>query len=471
MASLRRRVFSATGVLIALQILGTGLGFASWGTVERAGRVQQELAGDQAAVLELARATREAYVHQAHTLIVGGPGHLEHLAEVNGNVDAKLHAVRSLGLPPGAEVAPVHAAIAASNVWFANEIAPLAVSGRLEPAMAATLNEGMERRAEEVEARIGDVLRVLDAAQAVEREAVSVATARAWITVALLTLGGAAIGLVVANRLAARIVGPVAGLRAVTTAFAEGRVERGALEQGDDEISELARAFNRMMAKVVEAEHRRVQVERLAALGEMSGAVAHELLNPLTVMLGDPEMRRPELARCRAEADHARRVVQGLLGFARPGEEPAERIDLATATAAALDRITPTADHADVTVRLAAGPAGFTTASPSAVRQVLDNLLRNAVEASAAGGVVEVEVRPGIIEIRDRGPGVPAAIRARLYEPFVTGRAEGTGLGLAVCQRIVRASGGTLTHVDRDGGGTIARWTLEGGTLEGGTPA
>jgi two-component system, sporulation sensor kinase E len=51
-------------------------------------------------------------------------------------------------------------------------------------------------------------------------------------------------------------------------------------------------------------------------------------------------------------------------------------------------------------------------------------------------------------------------VRERLYEPFATGRPTGTGLGLAVCQRIVRGSGGTLEHVDRDGGGTVARWRL-----------
>jgi signal transduction histidine kinase len=193
----------------------------------------------------------------------------------------------------------------------------------------------------------------------------------------------------------------------------------------------------------------------------MSGAVAHELMNPLAVILGHEAMRSPELAPIRAEAEHARRIVTGLLGFARPGEEPEETIDLQRAVADAATRIAPAADLRDVAVQAIPGEPAGTVASPSAVRQVLDNLLRNAVEASPAGSTVEIAVRDGrAVEVRDRGPGIPPSIRDRLYQPFVTGRPEGTGLGLAVCQRIARAQGGALVHRDREGGGTIAIWEV-----------
>ena len=62
------------------------------------------------------------------------------------------------------------------------------------------------------------------------------------------------------------------------------------------------------------------------------------------------------------------------------------------------------------------------------------------------------------VSVLDRGPGLPATIRPRLYEPFSPGRADGTGLGLAVCQRIARAQGGSIIHEDRPEGGTIATW-------------
>ncbi|MES2642449.1 MAG: HAMP domain-containing sensor histidine kinase [Myxococcota bacterium] len=462
MSSLRRRVFAHTGLLVGLQVLGTGLGFASWTQVRSAGEAQQVLAREQEAVLGLAVAAREVYVHQAHTLIERGPGHLDHLDEVTAAVSVQITKAESEGVAASVDLTPVRAAIEESNRWFAAEVVPLAQQGTLDTEAATRLHDEAELRASAVEARLGDVLGALDMAQARERAAVAAATSSAWLSVAALTVGGAALGLLVAWRLARGILGPVGELRTAAAAFGEGRSVT-APERGDDELSELGRAFNRMMEKVVASERRRLEVERLAALGEMSGAVAHELLNPLAVILGEPEMKRPELAGVRQEAEHARRVVQGLLGFARPGEEPAVNVDLVRSAEAAVDRIGTQADLRDVTVHLLPSTPRSILASPSAVRQVLDNLLRNAVEASSAGATVELELKQGpVFEVRDRGPGLPANVRPRLYEPFVTGRPDGTGLGLAVCQRIARAQGGSLAHRDREGGGTVAVWTLGG---------
>lgn len=461
MASLRRRIYGATGWLIALQVVGTGLGFASWMQVHHACATQQEIAAAQESVLGLAHASREVYVHQAHTLIERGAGHLDHLAEVTADVDARVVAAEGV-VGTGADLGPVREALAASHRWFATDVVPVAQAGLLDEAGALRLHDEAERHATMVDSRLGEVLSALDAAQTREREAVAAATARAWGSVAFLTLTGAALGIVVARGLARGVLEPIGALRGAAAAFGGGR-PAVAPERGDDELSELGRAFNRMVDQVQSSERRRLEVERLAALGEMSGAIAHELLNPLTVVLGEPAMRRPELAEARAEAEHARRIVAGLLGFARPGEEPPEEVDLAAAAAQAVDRITPAAELKEVDVRLASVAPASLYASPSAVRQVLDNLIRNAVEASEPGMCVEVELRPGpVVEVRDRGPGIPATIRPRLYEPFVTGRPEGTGLGLAICQRIVRAQGGTLAHLDRTEGGTVARWTLAG---------
>lgn len=462
MPSLSRRVLAGTGLLVGLQVLGTGLGFASWLQVHRACEAQQAIASEQTAVFQLASAAREVYVHQAHTLVERGPGHLDHLREVASAADGRLLDAEGREAPRGADLSPVRSALVASNQWFEAEVVPSVIDGTLTAERAVELHGTAERLSADVEAGLAEVLGQLDAAQAAERARVSAATARAWVSVAALTVGGGALGLLVALRITRGVVRPVSALREAAAAFGEGRGAR-APEQGDDELAELGRAFNRMVEKVGAAERRRVEVERLAALGEMSGAVAHELLNPLAVILGEPAMRQPELAAVRAEAEHARRVVKGLLGFARPGEEPATRLDLIAAARASVDRIAVDADTKDVTVRLLEGPPVEVLVSPAAVRQVLDNLLRNAVIASSPGATVEVEVRQGpIVEVRDRGPGIPPNVRARLYEPFVTGRPDGTGLGLAVCQRIARAQGGALVHTDRAGGGTVAAWRLGG---------
>lgn len=462
MGSLRARIYAASGLLIGLQVAGTVLGFASWGEVRKAAGAEETIAVDREILNALSSGVREIYVHEAHTLIERGPAHLDHLVATEAEVEAQLLAVRPLGLAHGADIDGIHAAIAASNAWFAAEVIPRAEAGTLDQTQTVALHSEVERRAADIDARIRTVRATLDAAQAGERATITAATRRAWIAVALLTLGGALLGALVAGRLARSILGPVTALQASAAAFGSGRLDVPAPE-GCDELGELGRGFNRMVGQVRAAERRQVEVERLAALGEMSGAVAHELMNPLAVILADPAMRVPEVAASRAEAEHARRVVQGLLGFARPAEEPAESVDIGAAARAAAGRLLPTADLRDIRIVVQAVPDVWAIASPSAVRQVFDNLIRNAVDASQPGGVVEIAVRSGpTVEVLDRGAGIPARVRARLYQPFVTGRPEGTGLGLAVCQRIARAHGGDLSHRDREAGGTVATWTVGG---------
>jgi signal transduction histidine kinase len=480
MSGLGRRIYGAAGLLIALQVAGTMLGFASWGAVQRASARQEALALQRDAVERLGAASREVYVHEAHTLIEG-PGHLDHLAEGQSEVDTRLVDVRRLSLPPGADIAAVQVAIAASNTWFGTEVVPVARSGGLDRARAIGLHGETERRAEAVERSIAAVLTVLDNASAAERDAVTAATGRAWIAVGLLTLGGAGLGLVVASRLVRSVLQPIEQLQRAAAEFGAGQLASGAQAravEGDDELGRLGKVFNDMVAQVQAAQVRRTEVARLAALGELSGAVAHELMSPLSVLLADPAMHAPELSASRAEAEHARRVVRGLLGFARPGEEPVSDVDVRALAVASGDRYTPLAEQRDVLICVdvgadgspeGTGPALHIRAAASAVRQVLDNLVHNAVLASEPGATVDIVVRaapPACVEVRDRGPGLPAAVKKRLYEPFVTGRVDGTGLGLAVCQRIVRANGGALEHLPREGGGVIARWTLAAGERE-----
>ncbi len=464
--SFRRRIYAASALLISLQVAGTVLGFASWGEVRDASAAEEGIAAQREALSRLGAGTRDLYVHQAHTLIERGPGHLDHLSEVQGRVGSDLSALAALDVGAD-EVEAIRGAVADANVWFAAEVVPRANAGTIDQADAVRLHTEAERLAMRVQTRIDALAGSLDGAQRAERATINGATRRAWVAVAALTAGGILLGMLVAGRLATSIIDPVRGLAAAAAAFGAGATAPK-VPEGDDELGELGRLFNRMVTQVRAAERRQLEAERLVALGQMSGAVAHELISPLAVILADPAMRAPEVAASRAEAEHARRVVQGLLGFARPGEEPPETVDLGLAASASASRLIPLADLRDVDIVVDAAPGVVTVASPAAVRQVFDNLIRNAVEASPPGASVRVSVRPGpLVEVRDRGEGIPPAVRARLYEPFVTGRVDGTGLGLAVCQRIARAHGGDLRHQDGDDGGTTAVWMVEGAAMEG----
>lgn len=462
MPSLRGRLHVATGALVALQVVGTSLGFISWWRVQDACMEQRRIGDERQALLDVARKSRELYVHQAHTFIEGGSGHLEHLSEDAAAVEAAIVAAEVTQGPFPLELDPVRVAVRDSTRWFDAEVAPLARDGHLDRATAALLHKTAETHASTVQAAIERSIEELGAAETADMARVSKETRRGWVAVGIVVVTGAILAGVVSTSLARRILGPIDSLRAAVRAFGE-RKDAPAPTEGDDEVAELGRAFNDMVARVNAAEIRLVERERVQALGEIAGAVAHELMSPIMAILGEAREEAIDPARIRAEADHARRVIQGLLGYARPGEAEPTAVRLDEAASAAAERAVPFGDARNVQVRWLGGVPCTLQAAPTAVRQVLDNLVRNAIEASPAGEKVEVEVVGEAVEVRDRGPGLPPKVRSRLYEPFVTGRAEGTGLGLAVSQRIARALGGRIVHMDRIGGGTVARWEVRHG--------
>ena len=209
--------------------------------------------------------------------------------------------------------------------------------------------------------------------------------------------------------------------------------------------------------------------EGLAQLGELAAGVAHELRNGLATLRGYLTLveRRPEdgtladyLDEMRRESDHLMRVVEDFLTFARPESARVEPVELAAlARRAAAD---PALGEGAVRVETGEGAARI-RGDAELLERALKNLLHNAVRAERdAGGraavVCRVERRDGelAIVVEDRGAGLPPEVRERLFQPFVTGRTDGVGLGLSLAHRIVGLHGGTLRLEDREAGGTRA---------------
>jgi signal transduction histidine kinase len=220
--------------------------------------------------------------------------------------------------------------------------------------------------------------------------------------------------------------------------------------------------------------------ERLAALGEAAAVVSHEVRNPLGAILNavsilrrDPSgtTRTNVVSMIEEEVLRLDQLVGDLLAFARPLEARVGRVDPEALVNEALEQLRAQHPELNVTVvpNLQALPAPGLRADPVLLQLALSNLLRNAVQASPPGGQVELRVEPGKdasvdLVVEDAGPGVAEHLRGRIFEPFFTTRATGSGLGLAVVQRVAHAHKGTVS-VDRGNlGGAAFRLSIPRGT-------
>jgi two-component system sensor histidine kinase HydH len=206
--------------------------------------------------------------------------------------------------------------------------------------------------------------------------------------------------------------------------------------------------------------------ERLATIGQVAASIGHELRNPLAVMQTSVHMLSRRLPMDERNVKHLRRVdeqillcnaiIADLLELAR--DRPAERqpTDLADVVReAALSVPRPPALSLDLDIPGAMPPVAV---DPGQFRQLVVNLVLNAVQASEAkGGGVELRLFSEdydlLLTVEDRGQGLSTEVLARLFEPLFTTRSTGTGLGLALCHRIVEKHGGTISAVNRPGGG------------------
>ena len=247
--------------------------------------------------------------------------------------------------------------------------------------------------------------------------------------------------------------------------------------RGAPEFESLRQALRELAGALDAARVRELEAERLRAFQEVARRVAHEIKNPLTSMrIAVDQLRRHDATTLRrhdgmtesgtmamevldAETDRLERLAREFADFGRLPEGPESEVDLVEL----LEELgrTGVPDGVVVTVTANGGRRSLMGHSEP-LRRAFSNLIRNAAEAMQGRGRIDVTVAgdpTGLaVTIADHGPGIPAEMRSRVFQPYVTTKSDGTGLGLALVRQTVDAHRGTIAVSETPGGG--ATFTL-----------
>ncbi|MFW6044350.1 MAG: ATP-binding protein [Planctomycetota bacterium] len=294
---------------------------------------------------------------------------------------------------------------------------------------------------------------------------VSIIVTRSMLAVALI------VSLLVVYITHRAIMRPIKKLLAGTRALAEGDLDSRIEEPKRGEFRMLARSFNRMARALQDHQKQLVEAEKLATLGRFAAGTAHEINNPITVILGyaktvknrlkEDSPHREALQSIVNEARQCRGIVRELLEMSRPAPRtennvysPAELVNDVLNLTEVLEMTDQTDIHTDVPDREIS-----LTISRSRLRQVILNLITNALEAMKdqenrkleISGFIRDEDTSGtqitrelVLVVKDNGPGIPEEEADKIFEPFFTTKSTGTGLGLTMAYSIVDGHGGEI---------------------------
>ncbi|WP_224364937.1 sensor histidine kinase [Hyalangium versicolor] len=468
-SGITRKLLFAFGALVALFAAASLFALGRLTEIHDGSHALQTASNRVRTSLELATAVRDEYAHLAHTIILGNDSHARFHAEARARVEALTHRLQEQAqdAEERAWVGDIQQSGDALDRLYRETLLP-AVVAQDHAAVTAAHGRALELVAL-IQARADALGRRFDASIGSFAEHVGAVehTSFQWV---LLFLGGATlfaagVGLYIGNSVAR----PVARLTEGASRLARGELDTRIPEGEPDEFGRLAAQFNRMTEALRAHQEQLVQHEKLAGIGRLAAGVAHEINNPLGVILGYVRLlqRKAEgslaedLKVVEEEAVRCQEIVEGLLDLSRPGRVAVEAVALREVCDEVIARLQEAARLGDVEVRVEGDASA--RAHPQRVRQVLFNLVKNAAEAAGPGGHVAVRIEGrtdggASVAVSDSGPGVKPEDRPRLFEPFFTTKTSGTGLGLAVSQAIAHAHGGRIEADTGPLGG--ARFTL-----------
>lgn len=377
---------------------------------------------------------------------------------------------------------------------------PVGVAGLPGDDTQPTLLEDLERFEDREQTLEDDISAAFQDAEARLSAAVSQFNGLILMVAAI----GCGIGLALALGLARWMERPIALLREASGRILDGEFRIGERINSRDEMGQLAAGYDQAAATIRglladKEEHldtmrdnqaQMLRSGRLAAVGELAAGVAHEINNPLSVVLTYSVLLREKAVKASPEAlqsipklterlqlveTAARRckdIADNLLTFSRQDEVSIQPVDLASVIEDSLDLIRPLLRRRNIQLeqRVDDGMAPVSS-NTSQLQQVVFNLMTNAIHAMPDGGSLRLSAQAAeggcTLEIADEGTGIEPAVIHRIFEPFFTTKppGQGTGLGLSIVYGIVESQGGTIDVTSEVGKGTsLIIWLPSAGT-------
>ncbi len=482
-----RRTIGAklAGAFAAIMSLFAIALFVELGAFDRIAEAEAEVEAAEQVRLAAHRAgalVREQYMHQAHTIINGDDSHLDHYEDVAR--EARVATTRLIAQVEHADAALAEevARLAARNdAGFHDEVLPAVLRGdRVQLRALHDRTAGVVDQAVEILERLDAKLEAR--ASAARGRAAALRGRARWLTFGCFA-AALLLAMVVGAVLVRAVVRPMSLLRDGARRVGQGDLGVAIAVSTRDEFDELASAFNRMTENLARHQRQLLASQRLASIGQVAAGVAHEINNPLGVILGYVKLMRRDASSADAEGlriieDETRqcqRIVRGLLDLARPPHLEIAAFDLAELARDAVERLDSVGTFEGRRVDLSGLSTPVHAAADEAkVRQVIDTLLSNAADATHAGDAITVSVeRDGegcALVVRDTGTGIAAEALPKVLDPFFTTKPNGLGLGLAIAQSIVDAHGGRLDVASGPDRGTRVNVSLPPHRLSPVTP-
>jgi signal transduction histidine kinase len=251
------------------------------------------------------------------------------------------------------------------------------------------------------------------------------------------------------------------------------KAEKNARDAQEQLIEQQRHEKERVKAELAKVRDKLVRTTRLAAIGQVSASIAHDLRNPLGAVRNASYFLRRRLSKHEPKASEhlkiidqevakADQIITNLLEMARPKASHKQVVDLAEIVKQVFGQAK---GIEGVRCRASLVPDPFMIQTdPNQLRQAISNIVSNAVYAMKGHGEFLVEATRDsdydTLVFRDTGPGFDPEVRDKLFEPLVTTKASGTGLGLTICRQIVEKHGGTIHAEDYKGGGAVIRIRL-----------